>query len=486
VVIPVQSGTPNKSLFSNPPSALQDALGVAWDAARARVAGELQASSALPRITSPVAPGESIPMVALAPKRSKYVRLCRKWAWMKHDGGYLAVMPYYLAAPDDEDRLQGELGRCQHTWFKERKGESERYRAVGCGHRVECPACATYRQNILAREAVESMLLAQEALAARGVVLDCYGFKTVLTMPKRESERIDALLQTDIAAWQVEVNKVFEIGREFAREWFGKGAGGSQALHLSGESAPTEPHYHLDGYAFPAVRQGKHWKALQHWTPKELLLKMRRLWAKLLNRAFGLHLEEADVRCTYLGTEARLNHCLHYLYRPVLSDLWNGWAGVDGGISVLYAYAKGKKQKLLSPDDLANLASRLRAIPSHFKRIRHFGPFSDGQRGKTMASLGLEPEVVAGDGEASKGWERMGAMCRFVRYVAEGVVLREVLPNDGVEPEFDDDGWPVWRERLGPEFVVRDDGLDYHPSGVSIGKRKRWRLPGKTEGVSDG
>ncbi|GAI87891.1 unnamed protein product, partial [marine sediment metagenome] len=64
----------------------------------------------------------------------------------------------------------------------------------------------------------------------------------------------------------------------------------------------------------------------------------------------------------------------------------------------------------------------------------------------------------------------------------DGVVLREVQRDDNgdiIQDMIEDkDGWPVWRERLGSEFLVPDGVADYRPSGVSIGKRKRWREPG--------
>jgi len=43
--------------------------------------------------------------------------------------------------------------------------------------------------------------------------------------------------------------------------------------------------------------------------------------------------------------------------------------------------------------------------------------------------------------------------------------LREVIEND--------DG----AKELGPEFFVPEEEIDYRPSKVAIGKRKRWREP---------
>lgn len=438
------------------------------------------------------APAGVLSLSAASPRRrSKFVKLSRKWSWMKHGGEYLSVMPYYLSSPDDEAEFVHRLDFCQRTWLKERKGERERYRAVGCGDRVACPACGTYRQMVLSNEAVESMLLAQDGVeVSGGVALDCFGLKLVKTIPKVLSAKIEALLQSDVNSWCVDVGKLFKVGYEFNRRWFGVGVGGVCGLHLTGESAPSEPHYHLNDYIFPAVREEGKWRALSHWTDKERLRGMRQSWAALLNKAFGLDLKEADVNCGYLKSHGQLNHFMSYLYRPLLGDLWAGWHGVEDG-EVRYRYAHGRKEKLLGVDELATIASRVRSIPRHFKRMRWFGIFSDAQRAQTMASLDLETYQVEGDGEApSERWERTGDVARFVRYVAEGVVLRGVMKDeDGtviVEKYQDEDGWPHWREKLGPEFLVPDSQADYRPSGVSIGRRKRWRAPGSIVEVNDG
>ncbi len=431
---------------------------------------------------------DSLSSAVSVPRRSKFVKLSRKWSWMKHGGEYFSVMPYYLSSPDDQAEFVRRLDFCQRTWLKERKGERERYRAVGCGDRVACPACGTYRQMVLANEAVESMLLAQDGVeVSGGVSLECFGLKLVKTIPRLLSAKIEALLWIDVGAWCVEVGKLFKAGYEFNRRWFGVGVGGVCGLHLTGESAPSEPHYHLNDYIFPAVREDGSWRSLSRWTDKEWLLGMRQSWAAVLNKAFGLDLKEADINCGYLKSHGQLNHFISYMYRPLLGDLWAGWDGVNDG-EVRYKYAHGRKEKLLGVDALATIASRVLAIPSHFKRMRWFGIFSDGQRAKTMASLDLEPYEVDGDGEApSERWERTGDVARFVRYVDEGVVLRQVVKDeDGSvvgEEFFDEDGWPHYREMLGAEFVVLDGEADYRPSGVGIGKRKRWRAPGSIVGA---
>ena len=409
---------------------------------------------------------------------------------MKVEGSYAALMAYYFAPPDDEDILRHSLLNCQRFWKQERKGEKVRYRAQGCGRREVCPACGSYRQMVLAKEAVETILLVLEAVARAGVTPECHGLKLVKTIPKELSRRIDAKLQADVEGWGADINDLFEASREFNRRWYGPGVAGVSALHLTGESAPTEPHYHLTNYVLPVARdEDGRLIALEHWTPSDRLEAMKQSWASILNRRFGLSLKKADVQCGYLNSEGKLNHFIHYLYRHPLADLWDGWQGINGDGDLIYEYGKPRKQKLLSVNDMAEGAARLLALPTHFKRIRWFGPLSDGQRAKTMALLGLEavPVDVEDDGTKAEGWERTGAEFRFVRYNREGVVLREMLPaKANAEPDdWDEDGWPVWRERLGPEFVVLDADADYRPSGVGIGKRKRWRVQEKVQEVSD-
>ena len=148
---------------------------------------------------------------------------------------------------------------------------------------------------------------------------------------------------------------------------------------------------------------------------------------------------------------------MQYLYRHPLADLWRGWQGVEDG-KVKYKVGKRGKAMELSGDDMQRIADRLQLIPVKLKRIRWFGIFSDGQRAKTMDSLGLEAvdmdDKDDGDGES---WVQEGDPARFVRYEAEGVVLRT---------------------HEGDEFLVPDSLVNYRPSKVSIGKRKRWREPG--------
>ena len=104
-----------------------------------------------------------------------------------------------------------------------------------------------------------------------------------------------------------------------------------------------------------------------------------------------------------------------------------------------------------------------------------------------MVSLGLEAVEVVGDGELpGERWKRTEDLAHFVRFVSEGVILRQVMKDELGEVIRDQvegaDGFPEWHIRYGREFLVRDDEADYRPSGVSLGRRKRWREPGGVEG----
>jgi len=447
-------------------------------------------ASVCPRITSVLDPSVVISSTSSGvPRLSKAARLARKASWMKRAGGYLNLASFYFAAPDDEELLRNRLDFCLHTWFHERKGDLLRYRGVGCGDRVVCPVCASYYQSTLADDAVKCILAAQDGVEiGEGVKLLSFGLKLETTLPAVVSERLDALLLVDGRAWRDEQSKFLKLTRDLIAWSYGQGAqvGGIAGNQYSGESAPCDPHYHSHNYIFPAVRRAGVWSALPRLSSQAEIKALRDTWTMMLNEAYGLDLQESDLHVGYLPKVTKLSHYLHYLYRPLLADLWAGWSGVEDG-DVDYRHSRGRKRLLLAPDALARLACRVRSIPFKFKRIRSFGFFSDGQRGATMRSLGLEPVEVDEDGQVSSSkWERV-SINRFVRYVREGVVLRQVLCNGNGDVLRDEvegaDGWPVFRERLGPAFIVLNGALDYRPSGVNIGKRKRWQTPGSIKGV---
>jgi len=429
---------------------------------------------------------------AVSVKRSRSVKDIRSYAWKRHAGGYIDTASFYFSdnTSEDvarhEDTIRERLGHCQHTWISETKGPLFHWRGIGCGNREVCPVCGAYVQTQYANEAVASILALQDGIEiGQGIKLECFGFKLVLTVAKKLSADLNRLLLVSIRDWKAGVDKLFELARKFIRRWFGKGAGGVISLQFAGESAPCDPHYHLHCYILPAVLNEGVWTAIPHWIDDKKLEDMRASWCSMLNDSFGLTEKKGVLKSGYLGTRGKLNHNIHYLYRHPLADLWAGWNGVQDA-EVSYKYDHHRKEKLLSPDDLATLAARMQAIPKHFKRIRWFGIMSDGVRGVTMRNVGLEAVEKKGDDDEmttkKEKWEKTGETARFVRYVPEGIILRKVLlADDGTvlrERVEDVDGWPVWRERLGDEFLIPDSQIDYRPSGVNLGKRKRWRCPG--------
>lgn len=389
-------------------------------------------------------------------KRPKVEKLARRWAWLKGAGSYVHIVPYYASCEPEE--LRDRLERCHHVWWRESKGDDVRWRGMGCGEREWCPLCGSYRQLVLADEAHEAMVLARTGLEVwQGVTPESEGLKLVLTIPKSESARIDNLLWTDYTAWQGEVNKLFKSAYGLVRRWFGAGSGGVVSLDYAGETSPGEAHYHVNVYVFPGRRAGKRWVSVGRWVDKGMLAVMRADWCEVVNDAYGLALNDVNIKFRYLGNEGQLHHWMQYLFRHPMSDLWRGWQGVDAGM-VQYKAKKGAAVQVLPDYELQRIADRLTLIPSHFKRIRWFGVFSDGQRSKTMNELGLEAvDMDAEDDGESDGWERDNERATFVRYVPDGVILRG---GDG------------------GNFFVPDSQICYKPSRVSIGKRKRWREPG--------
>ncbi|GAH32443.1 unnamed protein product, partial [marine sediment metagenome] len=324
---------------------------------------------------------------------SKIRKLGKRWTWFKRKGGYLDGMPYYNF--DDSETIKHRLSWCQTVWVKESKkvkGSEEndiRWRGIGCGERKVCPLCGSYRQLVLAQEAVDSMILAQTAVEVDNIQLESYGLKLVLTIPKTESARIDKLLNLDLQAWQLEVNNLFKTAYRFVARWFGDGCGGVVSMDFSGENEPAAAHYHINVYVFPARVKDEVRTPLTRWIEKDKLTSMRDSWTAICNNLFNIQLKHANFNVKYIDNEGLLHHWLQYLYRHSLSDLWRGWQGVDNG-QVQYKANKNARVMELSRDDLNILTSRLGSIPAHFKRIRWFGIFSDGQRSKTMESFGLE------------------------------------------------------------------------------------------------
>ena len=341
------------------------------------------------------------------------------------------------------------MGKCQHVWAKETLGGDTRWRGIGCGVRKFCVVCGSYRQSALAREASESMLAAQTYFDIVGDKLQCMGLELILSIPKSESKRLDDLMWTDIIAWGKEENSFIHLGEKYVKRHFGAGCGASVALHLTGESDPCEANYHLTFSIFPAVIDGNSFKVLDRWQDVK---RLRASWTGMVNDHFGLDLANADLFVKYLDTAARVRHVLAYAFRHPLDDLWKGWHGLDGDV-VHYTYGHGKR-KDLPADGVLKALERIDLLPAHFKRIRWFGIFSDGQRTKTMESLWLNPEVVE---DNEQEWQ--------AEYYAHRVC-------------YEDGGMRLRICLTGEEIFVSDRQLDYRPKGVSIGRRKRWREPG--------
>ena len=342
-----------------------------------------------------------------------------------------------------------KMRNCQRTWVKESKGEESRWRPVGCGERQLCPTDGTYVQGVLAREASENMLAAQSYFDIVGDKLESCGLKLILTPPKSVSKRLDELLWTDEIAWTKATNDFIKLTRKFVKRWF-PGSGGCQGLHLAGESNPGEAHYHENFYIFPAVKTGKSWEVLPRWFDN--LDGMRASWTGMLNNHYGLNLANADFKINYLDKPGQLRNWMSYLYRPVLADLWAGWQSWDGEV-VDYNYGHGKC-KGLPLADADRALERVGRIPVHFKRIRWWGFFSDGQRSNTMNDLWLEPEVID---DSEPEW-RLDYYAHLVRYEDSGVILRVCLTDEVIR--------------------VPESEIVYRPKGVSIGRRKRWHEPG--------
>lgn len=406
-------------------------------------------------------------------------RLSRKSRAVKVSGGYLDYMLYYhsFRSPEPKNNTDVEniihyLAHCQHTWRRETKGELERFRGIGCGRRFDDPLCGSYQQIIISREAAGQMLLVQEAAeVSEGVVAESYGLKIVLTLPKSESVRIDKLLfDGQSFLWVKEVSKLNKMADKWLKSWF-PGVPYVKSLDYAGESDPCGSHYHFNVYLLPFKLdiEGRV-EVIAHWFPEGELELMRLSWRDVINEAYGLKMLESDISVGYLKNAAGLYHWLRYLYRHPLSDIWRGWRGYNDESGVLdYRYAKKVSGHIeavemsIDKDDLARPFERLELIPKHFKRVRWCGSLSDGQRGKTMAALGLErldkDEVDDNEGEGWIEQERYS----FVRSESDGIVLeRRDDENKGT----------------GQYIKVLDECLTYSPAGVKVGRRIVWLPPG--------
>jgi len=320
------------------------------------------------------------------------------------------------------------------------------------------------------------------------------GWKIVLTIPRELSEWIDALLAYDPAAWAAEVNKLYKLAYRWVESRFGKGCGGVVGMHYSGDSDPSIAHYHLNVYVFPGRRGEDGWIPLPGILERSELDGARESWKGLLNSAYNRAIKEVNINVGYCGGVGKLRHWLTYLMKHPLEDLWSGWQGAGPGY---VKYRKGRQGQVidLTRLDMKKVVARLPAredhgeaygagmVPAHFKRVRWFGVFADGQRSKSMRELGLVGSEVKAedDGTEAEGWERTGDVAMFAKFTNDGVMLRPFKhDNKGervTERIYTLEGNEM-RYVMEKAFLVPWSEADCRPKGVSIGKRKRWHEPG--------
>ena len=308
------------------------------------------------------------------------------------------------------------------------------------------------------------MVEAVLALDVMGIKTPHYGFKDVLTLPKATSAWLDRRVRVAEfePGWDKKLGALYKAAYKLMRELLGQGWGGVLGLDLTGESQPTEPHYHFNVYTFPAVRTGGVWEALPQLISPAALEFAKKRWPELVRKALGKDKpglkgwERADIEHKYLGSRERLGHWLRYLYRSPLHDLWRGIQGSEGeGVD----YIKGKTSLTLSAEALRAALGRMAAFPKHFNRVRWGGIFSDAQKAAAMRSLCLDSEIVEGE-EGQEKWVTVETGYRFVRTTPGGLLLM----------------------RQGEVVEILDAEINYASDGVTLGRRKRWYPPGFRRG----
>lgn len=350
----------------------------------------------------------------------------------------------------------GKIQNCLRTWAEVRSADGKiHYRGLGCGNRRHCPTCGGYTQDVLGREAYESIMNAQscfdiDSKAFGRPELECKGFHVVLTRPKFISEQ-EHLLLTDGKSkeYAVKAGEFFHLAEECIRREFGN-TGSVLALHPIGETNPGEAFDHFDSYVAPFVKEGVEFIPLNHWRDVE---RLRRSWTAMLNAHYGLTLANSDVKVKFIKTDRQLRHVLNYLFRHPLQDIWKGLRGMDGQ-GAEYVYGHGKR-KIVSLAELNKAYEYMALLPAHFKRIRWCGLFSDGQRSKTMEALDLRPEDIEDDGEPEPLTLRY---LTLVNYLDAGMLLKANLTGELV--------------------TIPAGEIDCRPKGVTLGRRKRWHEPG--------
>ena len=383
-------------------------------------------------------------------KESRRRRLARHGQWLRSGGRYLDIGQYYIP----------EVKPCGLVYLHEQKGEQHRYRGIGCGDRTWCPVCCCYHRDKLAADAAGDMLAAVQGLEiAADVTPRDFGTTVITTIPKETSAWID----TSDDRWdRVVLVRKAEVA--FVQKMW-PGCTGVVGLDFTGESDPVDAHYHGNTYIFPAVRLDGNWFPVDTFIRD--LPAARRLWAETLREHLGVDapglagLDEANFRSEPLKHPRQVRHFLRYLYRSPLYDLWKGWDRVDSLGLVHYKVWKlgGELERVYTKDEIGAALKRVSDIPRKWKRVVWFGALSDGQKTKTMLSLGLEKTVKV-DGE-EEGWRQVGESLRFKRFVP-----------------WKDGGGIVLVDKAGVEVVVPEGVINYGPSGVTLGRRIRYEPPG--------
>ena len=288
-----------------------------------------------------------------------------------------------------------EAKPCGLVYLYEQKGEQYRYRGIGCGDRTWCPVCCCYHRDKLAADAAGDMLAAIQGLEIAADVT-----------PRDFGTKVIPTLPKETSAW-------------------------------------------IDTSA-------------DRWDKIVLVRKAAAAWAGDMwpGCTAVVGLDEAVFWSNPLKYPQQLRHFLRYLYRSPLYDLWKGWDKVDSLGCVHYKFWKaGELERVYTKDEIGVALERVASTPRKWKRVVWFGAFSDGQKTKTMASLGLEK--VAKPDEEEEGWRQVGEPLRFKRF----------LP-------WKDGGGIVLVDKAGVEVVVPEGVINYGPSGVTLGRRIRYEPPG--------
>jgi hypothetical protein len=327
-------------------------------------------------------------------------------------------------------------------------------RLRGCGDRDLAPIEGTYYCDAMARDAFR---VVKGVVAALGMEKDlhCLGDKWVLTLPKELSAKLDR--ERGTKEWRAKIAKLFSAGAELIKRFHPEGEVAVVAsLHLTGEEKPWEAHYHFNFYLLPVVRKDGRWEPLKRWIEGEELEEARKAWKKKVERVFGAELEEVDIKRGYFKSWGKVAHFIRYLFRHPLEDLWKGWKGFEEG-KVIYSYRKGFKTKTLKVpgEEVLEAFSRVKDLPSSFKRIRYFGWLGNNRRGEILKGLGFTPKDAGDLAE----WEKVG-LYEVKAFGKEAWTFKKANPHGEGEEE----------------VTVPVQKLCFCPSDT-VGRRRVWIPP---------